>query len=282
MKLCRYGKNGFEKPGMVDSEGRVRDLSKIVENIGPNELSPRGLKMLAKVKPETLPVVANGPRMGVPYVGIGKFVAIGLNYSDHAKEAGMAIPSEPIVFMKATTCISGPNDDVIQPKHSTKLDWECELGIVIGTQAKYVSVEDALSHVAGYCVVNDVSERAFQLVTSQWDKGKGFDTAGPIGPWLVTTDEITDPQNLDMYLDLNGKRMQSGNTRTMIFSCAQIVSHVSQYMTLLPGDIITTGTPPGVGMGIKPNPVFLKPGDVMKLGIQGLGEQTQKVVAYTG
>ena len=194
----------------------------------------------------------------------------------------MAIPSEPIVFMKATSCISGPNDDVIQPKHSTKLDWECELGIVIGTQAKYVSVEDALSHVAGYCVVNDVSERAFQLVTSQWDKGKGFDTAGPIGPWLVTTDEITDPQNLDMYLDLNGKRMQSGNTRTMIFSCAQIVSHVSQYMTLLPGDIITTGTPPGVGMGIKPNPVFLKPGDVMKLGIQGLGEQTQKVVAYTG
>ncbi len=282
MKLCRYGKPGFEKPGIIDSEGKLRDLSKVIENIGPNELSPRGLKMLAKVKPETLPVVANGPRMGVPYVGIGKFVAIGLNYSDHAKEAGMAIPSEPIVFMKATTCISGPNDDVIQPKHSTKLDWECELGIVIGTQAKYVSVEDALSHVAGYCVVNDVSERAFQLVTSQWDKGKGFDTAGPIGPWLVTTDEITDPQNLDMYLDLNGKRMQSGNTRTMIFSCAQIVSHVSQYMTLLPGDIITTGTPPGVGMGIKPNPVFLKPGDVMKLGIQGLGEQTQKVVAYTG
>ena len=282
MKLCRYGKPGFEKPGIIDSEGKLRDLSKVIENIGPNELSPRGLKMLAKVKPETLPVVANGPRMGVPYVGIGKFVAIGLNYSDHAKEAGMAIPSEPIVFMKATTCISGPNDDVIQPKHSTKLDWECELGIVIGTQAKYVSVEDALSHVAGYCVVNDVSERAFQLVTSQWDKGKGFDTAGPIGPWLVTTDEITDPQNLDMYLDLNGKRMQGGNTRTMIFSCAQIVSHVSQYMTLLPGDIITTGTPPGVGMGIKPNPVFLKPGDVMKLGIQGLGEQTQKVVAYTG
>ena len=282
MKLCRYGKPGFEKPGIIDSEGKLRDLSKVIENIGPNELSPRGLKMLAKVKPETLPVVANTPRMGVPYVGIGKFVAIGLNYSDHAKEAGMAIPSEPIVFMKATTCISGPNDDVIQPKHSTKLDWECELGIVIGTQAKYVSVEEALGHVAGYCVVNDVSERAFQLVTSQWDKGKGFDTAGPIGPWLVTTDEITDPQNLDMYLDLNGKRMQGGNTRTMIFSCAQIVSHVSQYMTLLPGDIITTGTPPGVGMGIKPNPVFLKPGDVMKLGIQGLGEQTQKVVAYTG
>ena len=282
MKLCRYGKAGFEKPGMIDSEGRLRDLSKIVENIGPNELSPRGLKMLAKVKPETLPVVANSPRLGVPYVGIGKFVAIGLNYSDHAKEAGMAIPTEPIVFMKATTCISGPHDDVIQPKKSTRLDWECELGIVIGTQAKYVDEKDALSHVAGYCIVNDVSERSFQLATSQWDKGKGFDTAGPIGPWLVTTDEISDPQRLDMWLDLNGKRMQSGNTRTMIFSCAQIVSHVSQYMTLLPGDIITTGTPPGVGMGIKPNPVFLKPGDVMTLGIQGLGEQKQKVVAYKG
>jgi 2,4-diketo-3-deoxy-L-fuconate hydrolase len=282
MKLCRYGKNGFEKPGIIDAEGRLRDLSKIIENIGPNELSPRGLKMLAKVKPETLPVVSGTQRMGVPYVGIGKFVAIGLNYSDHAKEAGMPIPSEPIVFMKATTCINGPNDDIVQPKKSTKLDWECELGIVIGTQAKYVDEKDALSHVAGYCVVNDVSERSFQLVTTQWDKGKGFDTAGPIGPWLVTTDEITDPQRLDMYLDLNGKRMQSGNTRTMIFSCAQIVSHVSQYMTLLPGDIITTGTPPGVGMGVKPEPVFLKPGDVLTLGIQGLGEQKQKVVAYAG
>jgi len=282
MKLCRYGRSGFEKPGMIDAEGRLRDLSKVIESIGPNELSPRGLKMLAKIKPQTLPVVANSPRLGVPYVGIGKFVAIGLNYSDHAKEAGMPIPSEPIVFMKATTSISGPNDDVIQPRKSTRLDWEVELGIVIGTQAKYVDEKDALGHVAGYCVVNDVSERAFQMATGQWDKGKGFDTAGPIGPWLVTTDEITDPQRLDMYLDLNGKRMQSGNTRTMIFSCAQIVSHVSQYMTLLPGDIITTGTPPGVGMGMKPEPVFLKPGDVMKLGIQGLGEQRQKVVAFGG
>jgi len=282
MKLCRYGKNGYEKPGMVDAEGRLRDLSKVVANIGPNELSPRGLKMLAKIKPESLAVVANGPRLGVPFVGIGKFVAIGLNYSDHAKEAGMAIPPEPIVFMKATTSISGPNDDVIQPRRSTKLDWEVELGIVIGTKAQYVSEAEALEHVAGYCVVNDVSERAFQLTTSQWDKGKGFDTAGPIGPWLVTTDEIKDPQSLDMWLDVNGKRMQTGNTRTMIFSCAQIVSHVSQYMTLLPGDVITTGTPPGVGMGIKPSPVFLKPGDVMALGIQGLGEQKQKVVAYSG
>jgi len=282
MKLCRYGKNGFEKPGIIDGDGRLRDLSKVVENIGPNELSPRGLKMLAKVKPETLPVVANGPRLGVPFIGIGKFVAIGLNYSDHAKEAGMAIPAEPIVFMKATTCISGPNDDVIQPRRSTKLDWEVELGIVIGSKAQYVEEKDALQQVAGYCVVNDVSERAFQLTTTQWDKGKGFDTAGPIGPWLVTTDEIRDPQKLDMWLDLNGKRMQSGNTRTMIFSVAQIVSHVSQYMTLLPGDIITTGTPPGVGMGIKPAPVFLKPGDVMTLGIKGLGEQKLKVVAYPG
>ena len=282
MKLCRYGKDGYEKPGMIDGEGKLRDLSKVVQNIGPNEISPRGLKMLSKVKPETLPVVSNNPRLGVPYVGISKFIAIGLNYSDHAKEAGMAIPAEPIVFSKATSCISGPNDDVIQPKGSTKLDWELELGVVIGSKAQYVPVDAALEHVAGYCVVNDVSERAFQLATSQWDKGKGFDTAGPIGPWLVTTDEIRDPQALDMWLDLNGKRMQSGNTRTMIFSVAQIVSHVSQYMTLLPGDIITTGTPPGVGMGIKPNPVWLKPGDVLTLGIRGLGEQRQKIVAWPG
>ena len=203
MKLCRYGKNGFEKPGIIDSEGRLRDLSKVAENIGPKELSPRGLKILAKIKPETLPIVANNPRLGVPYVGIGKFVAIGLNYSDHAKEAGMPIPPEPIVFMKATTSISGPNDDVVQPKGSTKLDWEVELGIVIGSKAQYVGEKEALEHVAGYCVVNDVSERAFQLVTSQWDKGKSFDTAGPIGPWLVTTGEIADPQRLEMWLDVN-------------------------------------------------------------------------------
>jgi len=281
MKLCRYGKDGFEKPGMIDADGKLRDLSKVVANIGPNEISPRGLKNLARIKPETLPVVAGNPRMGVPYVGIGKFVAIGLNYSDHAKEAGMAIPSEPIIFSKATTCISGPDDDVIQPPASTKLDWEVELGIVIGTAARHVSQEKALEHVAGYCVVNDVSERAFQLQSSQWDKGKGYDTFGPIGPWLVTTDEIPDPQVLDMFLDLNGKRMQSGNTRTMIFGCAHLVSYVSQYMTLLPGDIITTGTPPGVGMGVKPSPIFLKVGDVMTLGIQGLGQQRQKVVAYS-
>ncbi len=282
MKLCRYGRDGYEKPGMIDGEGKLRDLSKVVQSIGPNELSPRGLKMLTKVKPETLPIVSNGPRLGVPYVGIGKFIAIGLNYSDHAKESNLPVPSEPIVFSKATSSISGPYDDVIQPKGSTKLDWELELGVVIGTKAQYVPVEKALDFVAGYCVVNDVSERAFQMATSQWDKGKGFDTAGPIGPWLVTTDEVKDPQALDMWLDVNGKRMQSGNTRTMIFNVAQIVSHVSQYMTLLPGDIITTGTPPGVGMGIKPNPVFLKPGDVLTAGIRGLGEQKQKVVAWRG
>ena len=209
MKLCRYGKAGYEKPGVIDSEGRLRDLSKVVDNFGPNELSPRGLKMLTRVKAETLPPVNGSPRLGVPYVGIGKFIAIGLNYSDHAKEAGLPIPSEPIVFMKATTCINGPSDDIIQPKNSTKLDWEVELGVVIGSQAKYVGEAEALSHVAGYCVVNDVSERAFQMATTQWDKGKGFDTSGPIGPWLVTTDEIADPQTLDMWLDVNGKRMQT-------------------------------------------------------------------------
>ncbi len=279
MKLCRYGKDGFEKPGMIDAEGRVRDLSKIVEQIGPSEISPRGLKVLAKIKPESLAVVNGSPRLGVPYIGIGKFVAIGLNYSDHAKEANLPIPSEPVVFMKATTCLCGPNDDVIQPKHSTKMDWEVELGVVIGTEARYVSETEALKYVAGYCVVNDVSERAFQMQSSQWDKGKGCDTFGPIGPWLVTTDEITDPQNLDMWLEVNGRRMQTGNTRTMIFSVAHIVSYVSQYMTLLPGDIITTGTPPGVAMGMK-EPAWLKPGDAVTLGIRGLGEQRQRIVAY--
>ncbi len=282
MKLCRYGKNGFEKPGMIDAEGQLRDLSRVVPRIGPDEISPRGLKRLAKLRPESLPLVKGNPRLGVPYVGIGKFVAIGMNYSDHAAETGAPVPSEPIVFMKATTSISGPNDEVIQPKHATQLDWEVELAFVIGTTAQYVRKEDALKHIAGYCIVNDVSERAFQFATNQWDKGKGFDTAGPIGPWLVTADEIPDPQVLDMWLDVNGKRMQTGNTRTMIFDVATLLSHLSEYMTLLPGDIVTTGTPPGVGLGIKPNPVYLKPGDVMTLGIQGLGEQRQKVVAWHG
>ena len=284
MKLCRYGKNGFEKPGIIDADGRLRDLSKVIEQIDQNTIAPRGLKMLSKIKPETLTVVTGNPRLGVPYTGIGKFVAIGLNFSDHAKEANMPIPSEPVVFMKATTCISGPNDDVIQPKGSTKLDWEVELGVVIGSKAQYVAEDKALQHVAGYCVVNDVSERDFQIGRpgGQWDKGKGCDTFGPIGPWLVTTDEITDPQKLDMWLDVNGKRMQTGNTNTMIFNVAQLVAHVSQFMTLMPGDIITTGTPPGVGQGIKPSPVFLKAGDVMTLGIKGLGEQRQKVVGWSG
>jgi len=281
MKLCRYGKDGFEKPGMIDAEGRVRDLSKVIENLGPNEISPRGLKMLAKLKPESLPVVANNPRLGVPYVGIGKFIAIGLNYTDHAKEAGQPIPSEPVVFMKATTCISGPYDDIVQPKNSTKLDWEVELGVVIGSKAQYVSEAEALKHVAGYCAINDVSERAFQMQSSQWDKGKGCDSFGPIGPWLVTTDEIKDPQTLDMWLEVNGTRRQTGNTRTMIFSCSKIVSYCSHYMTLMPGDIITTGTPPGVALGMKPTPIWLKVGDVVTLGIKGLGEQKQKVVAWS-
>ncbi len=282
MKLCRYGKNGFEKPGMIDAQGNIRDLSAAVEQIDQGTISPAGLAKLRKIKAETLPLVKGEPRLGVPYVGISKFVAIGLNYADHAREANMAIPPEPIVFMKATTSITGPNDKVIVPKHSTKLDWEVELGVVICKKAQYVPEDKALDYVAGYCVVNDVSERAFQLQSSQWDKGKGCDTFGPIGPWLVTTDEIRDPQNLDVWLDVNGRRMQKGNTRTMIFGVAKLVSYCSQYMTLLPGDIITTGTPPGVGMGVKPDPVFLKPGDVMNLGIQGLGEQRQDVVAYPG
>ncbi len=282
MKLCRYGKNGFEKPGMIDAQGNIRDLSAVVAQIDQATISPAGLAKLRKIKAETLPLVKGEPRLGVPYVGISKFVAIGLNFADHAREANMAIPPEPIVFMKATTCITGPNDKIIVPRNSTKLDWECELGVVICKKAQYVPEDKALDYVAGYCVVNDVSERAFQLQSSQWDKGKGCDTFGPIGPWLVTTDEIRDPQTLDMWLDVNGRRMQKGNTRTMIFGVAKLVSYCSQYMTLLPGDIITTGTPPGVGMGMKPEPVFLKPGDVVNLGIQGLGEQRQDVVAYLG
>jgi 2-keto-4-pentenoate hydratase/2-oxohepta-3-ene-1,7-dioic acid hydratase in catechol pathway len=279
MKLCRYGKNGFEKPGMIDAQGNIRDLSAVVEQIDQGTISPAGLAKLRRIKAETLPLVKGEPRLGVPYVGISKFVAIGLNFADHAREANMPIPPEPVVFMKATTSITGPNDKVIQPRNSTKLDWEVELGVVICKKAQYVPEDKALDYVAGYCVVNDVSERAFQLQSSQWDKGKGCDTFGPIGPWLVTTDEIRDPQNLDMWLDVNGRRMQKGNTRTMIFGVAKLVSYCSQYMTLLPGDIITTGTPPGVGLGMKPEPVFLKPGDVMNLGIQGLGEQRQDVVA---
>ncbi|HOF30648.1 MAG TPA: fumarylacetoacetate hydrolase family protein [Burkholderiaceae bacterium] len=280
MKLVRYGKPGKEKPGLIDSAGRLRDLSAVVADIGPDQLGDAALARLRKLKTDTLPLVKGSPRMGCPVAGIGKFIAIGLNYADHAAEAGMPIPAEPIVFMKATSCIQGPDDPVMLPKGSKKSDWEVELGVVIGRQARHVSQKDALSHVAGYCVVNDVSERAFQIERGgTWDKGKGCDTFGPIGPWLVTRDEIANPQRLDLWLDLNGHRMQNGNTRTMIFSVAKVVSYVSQFMTLMPGDVITTGTPPGVGMGMKP-PVFLKKGDVLTLGVQGLGTQRQLVVPF--
>jgi 2,4-diketo-3-deoxy-L-fuconate hydrolase len=278
MKLCRYGKDGHEKPGIIDSQGKLRDLSKILANIDASTLAPRELERLAKIKPESLTIVPGEPRIGVPFTGISKYVAIGLNYSDHAAEAGMPVPTEPIIFYKATTSICGPDDDTITPRGSTKLDWEVELAIVIGTKAQYVSEDDALNYVAGYCLANDVSERAFQMQSSQWDKGKGCDTFGPIGPWLVTKDEVPDPQNLHMWLDVNGKRMQDGNTKTMIFGVKKLVSYCSHYMTLLPGDVICTGTPPGVGMGVKPNPVWLKPGDVVELGIDGLGHQRQKIL----
>ena len=264
---------------MIDAQGQLRDLSGIIEYIDQDTLSPRGLAKLRKIRPESLPMVKGTPRFGVPYTGISKIIGIGLNYRDHALETGSPLPTQPILFLKATTSINGPDDDVIQPRGSSMLDWEAELGVVIGTRASYVSEAQALDHVAGYTIVNDVSERAFQRATPQWDKGKGFDTAGPIGPWLVTTDEIANPQNLDIWLEVNGELMQDGNTRNMIFTVAQLVSHVSQYMTLLPGDIISTGTPAGVGLGRKPTPVFLKPGDVMMLGIQGLGEQRQRVIA---
>jgi 2-keto-4-pentenoate hydratase/2-oxohepta-3-ene-1,7-dioic acid hydratase in catechol pathway len=280
VKLVRYGKDGFEKPGILDSQGRIRDLSSIVPNIDSAAFSVKGQSRLAKIEPATLPLVTGSARLGVPFVGISKIIAIGLNYSDHAAETNLPIPKEPIIFMKATTSINGPDDDVIQPPHSTKLDWEVELGIVIGSTARYVTREHALEHVAGYVVVNDVSERQFQLERGpQWDKGKGCDTFAPIGPWLVTKDEVPDPQKLDMWLDVNGERMQRGTTATMIFDCAHLVSYCSHYMTLLPGDVITTGTPPGVGMGFKP-PRFLKVGDVVTLGIAGLGQQTQKIVSY--
>ncbi|HEX4944968.1 MAG TPA: fumarylacetoacetate hydrolase family protein [Usitatibacteraceae bacterium] len=281
MKLLRYGPPGREKPGLCDDGGRIRDLSKVIVQLDDAMLSPRNLAKLARIDPESLPIVRGSPRLGVPYAGISKFVAVGLNYTDHAAESNMPIPKEPILFMKATTSLCGPNDNVIQPKNSTKLDWEVELGIVIGTKAQYVPEAKALDYVAGYCVVNDVSERDFQLERgSQWDRGKGCDTFGPVGPWLVTTDEITNPQSLEMWLDVNGRRRQRGNTRTMIFGCANLVSYISRFMTLLPGDIITTGTPPGVGLGMKP-PQYLTVGDTITLGIQGLGQQKQNVVAWT-
>jgi 2-keto-4-pentenoate hydratase/2-oxohepta-3-ene-1,7-dioic acid hydratase in catechol pathway len=282
MKLLRYGPAGHEKPGLLDADGRIRDLSSIVANIDSGVLAPSRLAHLRKFDPAKLPLVRGTPRLGVPYTGIGKFIAIGLNYSDHAAESGMPVPAEPIVFMKATTCITGPNDGIVLPKGSTKSDWEVELGVVIGTKAQYVEEDDALKHVAGYCVINDVSERNFQLERgSQWDKGKGCDTFGPIGPYLVTPDSVADPHGLDMWLDVNGQPRQRGNTKTMVFGVAHLVSYISRFMTLMPGDIITTGTPPGVGMGMKP-PQFLKAGDVVTLGIEGLGEQRQRVTVWTG
>jgi 2,4-diketo-3-deoxy-L-fuconate hydrolase len=282
MRLVRYGRPGKEKPGLFDEEGRLRDLSGVIADIDAAALSERTLRKLAKIDPKTLPLVRGTPRLGTPVSGVGKFIGIGMNYADHAAETGSPVPSEPIFFMKAISCLSGPDDPVVLPKGSKKTDWEVELGVVIGTRAQYVGEAEALSHVAGYCVVNDVSERAFQFeLGSQWDKGKGCDSFGPVGPFLVTRDEVLDVQDLDLYLELNGKRMQTGNTSNMIFSVAQIVSYVSRFMTLEPGDIITTGTPPGVGMGRTPQR-FLKRGDKLRLGIAGLGEQQQEVLAYAG
>ncbi len=280
MKLVRYGQPGKEKPGLIDAAGKLRDLSAVVPDIGPAQLTDAVLAKLAKLKTDKLPLVRGKPRMGCPVAQIGKFIAIGLNYKDHADEAGMPIPKEPIVFTKAISSIQGPDDDVMLPKGAVKGDWEIELGVVIGKTARYVTQKAALDHVAGYVLSNDVSEREYQLERGgQWDKGKGCDTFGPLGPWLVTKDEIPNPQKLAMWLDVNGERMQTGNTKTMIFSVAKIVSHLSEYMTLMPGDVIITGTPPGVGLGMKPQR-FLKPGDVMTLGIEGLGTQTQRVVPF--
>jgi 2-keto-4-pentenoate hydratase/2-oxohepta-3-ene-1,7-dioic acid hydratase in catechol pathway len=280
MKLVRYGAVGQEKPGMVDTNGTLRDLSAHVADFTGETIGDDTIAKLRALDPTSLPAVDGNPRMGSCVGNIGKFMCIGLNYADHAAETGADIPEHPILFMKANSAITGPNDDVVMPRGSTKTDWEVELGVVIGKAAKYVSEEDALDYVAGYCLCNDVSERHFQTsLTGQWTKGKSCDTFGPTGPWLVTRDEVADPQNLDMWLDVNGKRMQTGNTKTMIFTVAQVISHLSQLFTLHPGDVISTGTPPGVGMGIKPEPVYLKDGDVMELSIQGLGVQRQNVRA---
>jgi len=282
MKLLRYGPAGREKPGLLDVDGKIRDLSGQIADVDGQALTSETLGRLAKLDPATLPIVDGSPRLGCPVGSVSKFVAVGLNYADHAAEANMPLPSEPIIFFKATSCIVGPNDDVILPPGSTKGDWEIELGIVIGRTARYVEEREALDYIAGYCLVNDVSEREYQLERGgTWDKGKGFDTFGPVGPVLVTADELGSPQSLEMWLDVNDQRMQTGNTKTMIFGVATLVSYISRIMTLFPGDIITTGTPPGVGMGKKPAPIYLKPGDVMTLGIEGLGTQRQHVRAWS-
>ncbi len=284
MKLVRYGPAGREKPGMIDADGVLRDLSRKVKDIDAEALAPASLAALRKLDPKRLPAVKGRPRLGACVATPPKFVAIGLNFADHAKEAGVPIPEHPVVFFKAETSICGPNDNTITPKDSTQLDYEIELGVVIGRKARHVAVKDALRYVAGYCVINDVSERDFQLKrgASQWGKGKGCDSFGPIGPWLVTTDEIKDPQKLDMWLDVNGQPRQRGNTKTMIFGVAELVADVSRYMTLLPGDVITTGTPPGVALGMKEPKGWLKPGDIVTCGISGLGEQRQKIVPFKG
>jgi 2,4-didehydro-3-deoxy-L-rhamnonate hydrolase len=281
MRLLRFGPKGAEKPGLLDAEGRIRDLSGEIDDITPEVLAPDRLARLAGLDPARLPPVSGSPRLGCPLAHVPNLVCIGLNYADHARETNSPIPEEPIVFMKHTGSIVGPNDQVRLPRGSPKGDWEVELGVVIGTRASYVEEADALDHVAGYCIVNDVSERHQQRHGGggQWIKGKSPETFAPTGPWLVTKDEIPDPQNLAMWLEVDGRRFQDGSTRTMIFGVANLVSHVSRHMTLLPGDVISTGTPPGVGMGIKPEPVFLKPGNVMRVGIEGLGEQRSEVVA---
>ncbi|NIJ91318.1 2,4-diketo-3-deoxy-L-fuconate hydrolase [Xanthomonas campestris] len=280
MKLVRVGAEGHERPGLIDSEGRIRDLSGVIDDVAGEHITNAGLEKLRALDVTTLPLVEGKPRYGAAVGRIGKFICVGLNYADHAAESGMEVPKMPILFMKATTAVCGPNDTVIIPRGSVKSDWEVELGVVIGDVARDVSVDEALNHVAGYAVINDLSEREFQLEHGgQWVKGKSADTFGPIGPWLVTRDEIADPQKLSMWLEVNGHRYQNGSTRTMVFGVAELVSHISRYMTLMPGDVISTGTPPGVGLGQKP-PVYLKPGDVMELEIEGLGRQRQPVVAH--
>jgi 2,4-diketo-3-deoxy-L-fuconate hydrolase len=280
MKLMRHGAKGAEKPALVDAQGRVRDLSGVLPDITPETLTPTGLKRLREIDPATLPVVAQPGRIGLPWRGMGKFICVGLNYADHAAESGVPVPPEPVLFMKTTSALIGCNDPVVLPQGSLKSDWEVELGVVIGSQTRYVSEADALKHVAGYCVVNDLSEREYQLERGgTWDKGKGCDTFGPVGPWMVSADEVPDPQALGMWLEVNGKRFQNGSTSTMVFGVASLVSYISRFMTLYPGDLISTGTPPGVGLGQKP-PLYLKPGDEMRLSIEGLGEQRQKVFAW--
>jgi len=280
MKLMRHGAKGAEKPALVDAQGRVRDLSAVLPDITPETLTPTGLKRLREIDPATLPVVAQPGRIGLPWRGMGKFICVGLNYADHAAESGVPVPPEPVLFMKTTSALIGCNDPVVLPQGSLKSDWEVELGVVIGSQTRYVSEADALKHVAGYCVVNDLSEREYQLERGgTWDKGKGCDTFGPVGPWMVSADEVPDPQALGMWLEVNGKRFQNGSTSTMVFGVASLVSYISRFLTLYPGDLISTGTPPGVGLGQKP-PLYLKPGDEMRLSIQGLGEQRQKVFAW--